>query len=96
MATHSEDRTGRGAHDVFGHASEDQVRHAMPAVRAENNEIDRAVGRRLHNGGSWLTCAHLRRHDDRLGLATGHEPRQTPFFSVDVLAGIGLDVYQMD
>jgi len=96
MATHSEYRTGRRAHDVFGHASEHQVRHAMPAVRAENNEIDRAVGRRLHDGGSWLTGAHLRRYDDRLGVATRREPRQTPFFTVGVAAGVVLDVHQMD
>jgi hypothetical protein len=96
MATHSEYRTGRGAHDLFGHASEHQVRHAMPAVRAENNEIDRAVDRSFHDGGCWLTGAYLRRDDDRLGVATGHEPRQKPFTTVDVPEGVGLDVHQMD
>jgi len=96
MPTHGKYRTGRGAHDVLGHASEQQVRHAMPAVRAEDNEIDRAVSRRLHDRGSWLTGAHLRRDDDRLGVATGREPRQTPFCIGDVPAGVGLDVHQMD
>ena len=96
MATHSEHRTGRGTHNVFGHASEHQVRHALPAVCAENNEIDRAVDRSFHDGDCWLTGAHLRRDDYRLGVATGHGPRQEPFFTVDVPAGVGLDVHQMD
>ena len=72
------------------------MRHALPAVRTENNEIDRAVGRRFHDGGSWLTGGQLRRDDDRLGVATRREPRQTPFFTVDVPAGVVLDVHQMD
>ena len=96
MATHSEYGTGRSAHDLFGHASEHQVRHALPAVRAENNEIDCAVDRSFNDGGCGLTGAHLRRDDDRLGVATGHEPRQKLFFTVAVPAGVGLDVYQMD
>ena len=68
----------------------------MPTVRAENNEIDRAVDRSFHDGGCRLTGAHLRRDDDRLGVATGLEPCQKPFFTVDVPAGVGLDVHQMD
>ena len=96
MTTHGEDRTGRAAHDLFGHASEHQVRHALAAVCAENDEIDRAVGRRLHDGGSWWTGTYLRRHRECLGMATGHELCQTPFITVDVPAGVGADVYQMD
>jgi hypothetical protein len=96
MTTHGEHGTGRRAHDLFGHASEHQVRDATPAVRAENDQVNCAVGGRFHNGGRWVAAAHLRRHHNPFSVAAGHQSRQTSFVIVDVPAGVGLDVHQMD